>query len=119
MFVQKIAKLQPSDVLDTEFLVAQSLAFEFWVRGAEKALRGWGLEFQVSAAGGRERGRAWASVGKMWRRRRQGVGLGHGSWIVHCAEREGVLDAFTVVGTWRDSPYDESLVSFGHPATEE
>ncbi|GFZ50968.1 hypothetical protein JCM24511_08726 [Saitozyma sp. JCM 24511] len=46
VFVQKIAKLQPSDVLDTEFLVAQSLAFEFWVRGAEKALRGWGLEFQ-------------------------------------------------------------------------
>jgi hypothetical protein len=51
VFVQKIAKLQPADVLDTEFLVAQSLAFEFWVRGAEKALRGWGLEFQVSAAG--------------------------------------------------------------------
>ena len=46
-FVTKIAKLNPADVLDTEFLVAQSLGFEFWVRGAEKALRGWNLELQV------------------------------------------------------------------------
>jgi hypothetical protein len=39
--------LKASDVLDTEFLLAQSLSFEFWVRGAEKALRGWALELQV------------------------------------------------------------------------
>lgn len=46
-FVNQIAKLTASDVLDTEFLVAQSLSFEFWARGAEKPLRGWSLEFQV------------------------------------------------------------------------
>ena len=49
-FIPKFAKLSPADVLDTEFTVAQSLGFEFWVRGAEKALRGWTLEFQVGSA---------------------------------------------------------------------
>lgn len=47
-FIPKFAKLQASDVISTEFLVAQSLNFEFWVRGAEKGARGWFLEFQVS-----------------------------------------------------------------------
>ena len=46
-FISKFAKCQPCDILDTEFLVAQSLSFEFWVRGPEKALRGWALELQV------------------------------------------------------------------------
>ncbi|OCF44398.1 hypothetical protein I317_01658 [Kwoniella heveanensis CBS 569] len=45
-FIPRFSKLTPADVLDTEFLVAQSLGFEFWVRGAEKALRGWGLDMQ-------------------------------------------------------------------------
>lgn len=47
IFVSKFAKLTKNDVLDTEFLVAQSLSFEFWTRGADKPLRGWALEFQV------------------------------------------------------------------------
>jgi cyclin H len=80
VFVQKIAKLQPSDVLDTEFLVAQSLAFEFWVRGAEKALRGWGLEFQVSAAGVGEARRGGGGCGS-WAVG-VGVGLNGGWWMV-------------------------------------
>lgn len=46
VFVSKIAKLKQSDVLDTEFLLAQSLSFEFWIRGADKAVRGWALELQ-------------------------------------------------------------------------
>lgn len=57
----KFAKLQPEDVTDTEFLVAQSLGFEFWVRGPEKGLRGWSLELQVSdlvAEDARDRGMA-------------------------------------------------------------
>ncbi|WWD19781.1 hypothetical protein CI109_104245 [Kwoniella shandongensis] len=45
-FISKFSKLTPADVLDTEFLVAQSLGFEFWVRGGEKALRGWSLDMQ-------------------------------------------------------------------------
>jgi len=44
--VSKLHGFKASDVLDLEFLVAQSLGFEFWVRGAEKALRGWSLELQ-------------------------------------------------------------------------
>jgi hypothetical protein len=47
VFVSQVKNLTQADVLDTEFLVAQSLSFEFWARGAEKALRGWGLELQV------------------------------------------------------------------------
>jgi cyclin H len=87
VFVQKIAKLQPSDVLDTEFLVAQSLAFEFWVRGAEKALRGWGLEFQVSAAGVGEARRGWVWVVG----RGRGCGtewwmVDGGFWVLGCLE---------------------------------
>lgn len=46
--MSKIPKLTPEDVLEKEFLVAQSLSFEFWVRGADKALRGWTLDMQVS-----------------------------------------------------------------------
>lgn len=46
-FVKQFNKLAPSDVLDLEFIVAQSLHFEFWVRGAERALRGLSLELQV------------------------------------------------------------------------
>ena len=46
-FTPKFAKLSQTDVLDTEFTVAQSLGFAFWIRGAEKAVRGWTLEFQV------------------------------------------------------------------------
>ncbi|WVR09558.1 hypothetical protein IAU60_006627 [Kwoniella sp. DSM 27419] len=45
-FTPRFSKLTPADILDTEFVVAQSLGFEFWVRGAEKALRGWGLDMQ-------------------------------------------------------------------------
>lgn len=49
MFVSKLKGFKPADVLDLEFLVAQSLSFEFWVRGADKALRGWSLELQDQA----------------------------------------------------------------------
>ncbi|KAL1410893.1 hypothetical protein Q8F55_001836 [Vanrija albida] len=49
VFVSKLKGFKPSDVLDLEFLVAQSLSFEFWVRGADKALRGWSLELQDQA----------------------------------------------------------------------
>ncbi|KJD99926.1 cyclin H [Cryptococcus gattii NT-10] len=45
-FVSKIPKLTSEDVLEKEFLVAQSLSFEFWVHGADKALRGWTLDMQ-------------------------------------------------------------------------
>ncbi|KAK6909068.1 hypothetical protein I203_103079 [Kwoniella mangroviensis CBS 8507] len=45
-FISKFSKLSPDDILDTEFLVAQSLGFEFWVRSPEKALRGWSLDLQ-------------------------------------------------------------------------
>ncbi|KAK4689232.1 cyclin H, partial [Tremellales sp. Uapishka_1] len=45
-FISKFAKLTPGDVLDLEFVVAQSLLFEFWTRGGEKPLRGWSLELQ-------------------------------------------------------------------------
>lgn len=48
VFTPKFKGLTQQDILDTEFLLAQSLGFEFWVRGSEKAFRGWGLEFQVS-----------------------------------------------------------------------
>ena len=48
-FRDRFAKLNPQDILDNEFLVAQSLAFEFWVRGPDKALRGWALDLQVCA----------------------------------------------------------------------
>ena len=46
-FIPKFAKLSAGDITDTEFLVAQSLSFEFWVRGPEKPLRGFGLDMQV------------------------------------------------------------------------
>jgi len=49
VFIPKFKGLTQADVLDTEFLLAQSLGFEFWIRGPEKALRGWSLEFQVCA----------------------------------------------------------------------
>lgn len=48
-FVAKLKGFEASDVLDLEFLIAQSLSFEFWVRGADKPLRGWYLEFQDQA----------------------------------------------------------------------
>lgn len=47
-FTKKFAKLSPDDIYDTEFLVSQTLSFEFWTRGADKALRGWALDLQVS-----------------------------------------------------------------------
>lgn len=47
VFTPKFKGLSQQDILDTEFVLAQSLGFEFWIRGAEKAFRGWGLEFQV------------------------------------------------------------------------
>lgn len=46
VFVKKFEKFKESDVLDLEFVVAQSLSFEFWVRGAERGVRGWALELQ-------------------------------------------------------------------------
>ncbi|WOO80987.1 Cyclin CCL1 [Vanrija pseudolonga] len=49
VLVSKLKGFKPADVLDLEFLVAQSLSFEFWVRGADKALRGWSLELQDQA----------------------------------------------------------------------
>ncbi|BEJ15169.1 hypothetical protein CspHIS471_0409360 [Cutaneotrichosporon sp. HIS471] len=52
VFVKKFEKFKAEEVLDLEFLVAQSLSFEFWVRGAERALRGWALELQSSPIGG-------------------------------------------------------------------
>ncbi|WVQ84563.1 hypothetical protein IAT38_006717 [Cryptococcus sp. DSM 104549] len=45
-FISKFSKLTTKDVLEKEFLVAQSLGFEFWVRSSEKSLRGWSLEMQ-------------------------------------------------------------------------
>lgn len=48
MFVAKLTGFRPQDVLELEFVVAQSLGFEFWVRTADKALRGWALELQSS-----------------------------------------------------------------------
>lgn len=51
VFVKKFEKFKESDVLDLEFLVAQSLGFEFWVRGAERGVRGWALELQSTPAG--------------------------------------------------------------------
>ncbi|WVQ74363.1 hypothetical protein IAR50_003963 [Cryptococcus sp. DSM 104548] len=45
-FVPKMPGLTQDSILGKEFLVAQSLGFEFWVRGAEKALRGWTLDMQ-------------------------------------------------------------------------
>ncbi|KAL7424473.1 hypothetical protein Q5752_000157 [Cryptotrichosporon argae] len=50
VFVSKLSKVTPAAVLDLEFLVAQSLAFEFWVRGADKAVRGWALELQTQTS---------------------------------------------------------------------
>ena len=50
-FREKFAKLNPDEILEHEFLVAQSLAFEFWVHGPDKALRGWALDFQVGSVG--------------------------------------------------------------------
>jgi cyclin H len=47
VFIKKFSKMSQADILDTEFLVAQSLGFEFWIRGPEKALRGWALELQA------------------------------------------------------------------------
>lgn len=47
VFRERFTKLDPEDILSTEFLVAQSLMFEFWIRGPEKSLRGWALDLQV------------------------------------------------------------------------
>lgn len=52
VFVKKFEKFKESDVLDLEFVVAQSLSFEFWVRGAERGVRGWALELQSTPLGG-------------------------------------------------------------------
>lgn len=46
VFVPKFKNFKASDILEIEFVIAQSLAFEFWTHGAEKSLRGWFLEFQ-------------------------------------------------------------------------
>lgn len=46
-YVAKIPQLQPSDVLDLEFLVAQSLSFEFAVWHPHRALWGIWLDVQV------------------------------------------------------------------------
>lgn len=48
VFVSKLSGFKAADVLDLEFVVAQSLGFEFWVRGADKSLRGWALELQAT-----------------------------------------------------------------------
>ena len=47
-FIPKFAKLDPQEVIDTEFVVSQSLSFQFWIRTPEKPLRGWLLDLQVS-----------------------------------------------------------------------
>ena len=47
-FIPKFAKLDPQEVIDTEFVVSQSLNFQFWVRTPEKALCGWALDVQAS-----------------------------------------------------------------------
>ncbi|KAJ3511207.1 hypothetical protein NMY22_g15725 [Coprinellus aureogranulatus] len=46
-YVSRIPQLQPSDVLDLEFLVAQSLSFEFAVWHAHRAL--WGIWLDVQS----------------------------------------------------------------------
>lgn len=48
-YANAIPKTAPSDVLDLEFLVAQSLDFEFNVWHAHKALWGIYLDVQVMA----------------------------------------------------------------------
>lgn len=47
VYTKHIPKTEPSDVLDLEFLVAQSLAFEFNVWHAHRALWGIWLDIQV------------------------------------------------------------------------
>ncbi|ORX39396.1 putative cyclin-dependent protein kinase regulator [Kockovaella imperatae] len=46
-FTPKFAKLDAQEIIDTEFVVSQSLSFQFWVRTPEKALRGWALDLQT------------------------------------------------------------------------
>lgn len=50
VFVPKFKNFKSSDILEIEFVIAQSLAFEFWTHGAERSLRGWFLEFQNKPA---------------------------------------------------------------------
>ena len=47
-YVNSIPKVKAADVLDLEFLVAQSLRFEFTVWHAHRALWGMWLDAQVS-----------------------------------------------------------------------
>jgi hypothetical protein len=47
-YTNNIPKTNPSDVLDLEFLVAQSLGFEFAVWHAHRALWGIWLDLQVN-----------------------------------------------------------------------
>jgi cyclin H len=47
-YTSHIPQTSPSDVLDLEFLVAQSLSFEFAVWHAHTALWGIWLDYQVS-----------------------------------------------------------------------
>jgi len=49
-YASHIPKTAPSDVLDLEFLVAQSLEFEFAVWHAHRALWGIWLDLQVRSA---------------------------------------------------------------------
>ena len=46
-YTSRIPKTTPSDVLDLEFLVAQSLGFDFNVWHAHRALWGFWLDMQV------------------------------------------------------------------------
>jgi cyclin H len=48
-YTTRIPKTTPADVLDLEFLVAQSLGFEFAVWHAHRALWGIWLDIQVCA----------------------------------------------------------------------
>jgi len=50
-YTTHIPKTAPSDVLDLEFLIAQSLNFEFTVWHAHRALWGIWLDLQVSIMG--------------------------------------------------------------------
>lgn len=47
-YTSRIPKTAPNDVLDLEFLVAQSLSFDFTIWHAHRALWGLWLDLQVS-----------------------------------------------------------------------
>lgn len=49
-FISRFSKLNAAEILQLEFLVAQSLKFEFSVWHAHKALRGFWLDLQVGLA---------------------------------------------------------------------